>query len=235
MRVNGPWHLLLMAAAADAIAAGATLDQAIKQLPARDQLGALAYADYVRAADLGNGLIWYPLIGIGAALLSLAAVVAGLRSGPGSAGAVALSGLAIGTVGQIVVTARAAPTLLMLRHGGLDAEGATGVLDDFTALNGVRAGFLVGAVIASFCALATTTPRFHTDHLPMDLTRAADSRTLSGNVSLTLDPCPRRAASPLCCGPLLGQRLELGQAGRDPLPISVREADELQQAGVRGP
>lgn len=48
--------VLLVAVAVNGIVTGATLDQAIKQLPARHRIGPDAYASYVRAADLTNGL-----------------------------------------------------------------------------------------------------------------------------------------------------------------------------------
>jgi hypothetical protein len=49
--------VLLAATLNGAIACGATFDQTFKQLPARHRIGASAYTAYIRAADLGNGLI----------------------------------------------------------------------------------------------------------------------------------------------------------------------------------
>ena len=65
--------LLLAATAATGILAGASLDQSIKQLPARHRMGIAAFSVYSRAADLGNGIAWYAIIGIGAAALTIAA------------------------------------------------------------------------------------------------------------------------------------------------------------------
>lgn len=159
MQRKGSWYLPLAAAAANSIAAGATLDQAIKQLPARRDVGALAYVDYIRAADLGNGLIWYPLIGIGATSLSVAAVVVGLRAKPGRTGTLALVVLAVCTVGHIAVTSRAAPMLLLVGRREFDAGRVASILDEFAALNALRAGLMVGAVVAIFWVISTTPPR----------------------------------------------------------------------------
>jgi len=46
--------------------AGASLDQSIKQLPARHCLN-VAYSAYSQASDLGNGIVFYAVLGVGAA------------------------------------------------------------------------------------------------------------------------------------------------------------------------
>jgi len=46
-----------MAAGIDGLLAGASLDQSIKQLPARQRTGVRAFFAYSQAADLGNGII----------------------------------------------------------------------------------------------------------------------------------------------------------------------------------
>lgn len=51
-----------------ALLCGASLDQSIKQLPARKVIGAQAFSAYARAADLRNGVIWYAILGLGSAL-----------------------------------------------------------------------------------------------------------------------------------------------------------------------
>src|SRR6516165_10611199 len=45
--------------------------------PAWHALGALAWAQYSRLADLGSGLVAYPIEGIGSALLTTAAAASG--------------------------------------------------------------------------------------------------------------------------------------------------------------
>jgi hypothetical protein len=63
---------------ADGVLAGLSLDKVIVQLPARRRIGITAYAAYARAADMGNGIAFYAAVGVGGALLTIAAfVVAG--------------------------------------------------------------------------------------------------------------------------------------------------------------
>ena len=73
--------LALAATALDGVLCGASLDQSIKQLPARHHMGAVAFSTYSRAADLGNGIVWYATLGIGAALVTIAAAATGLIAG----------------------------------------------------------------------------------------------------------------------------------------------------------
>ena len=63
---------LILAIATTAVigpGAGMSLDQSIKQFPARRRIGVVAYSAYSRAGDQGNGLFLYPPIGIGASSL----------------------------------------------------------------------------------------------------------------------------------------------------------------------
>jgi hypothetical protein len=147
--------LLVAATVGNGIATGATLDQTFKQLPTRRHIGADAYATYARGADLGNGLIWYPIMGVTAAVLTVAAVVAGLLEAPSAVAAIALVTMGAGTVGFVAATSRAAPTLLTLRRGGTDPEA---VLNRFARLNALRAGALVLTLAATIWALVLTVP-----------------------------------------------------------------------------
>lgn len=70
--------LIVCAVALNGILVGASLDQSIKQLPARRQTSAVIYSAYSRASDLGNGIAWYVIIGIGSLLITIVtAIVAG--------------------------------------------------------------------------------------------------------------------------------------------------------------
>jgi hypothetical protein len=71
---------LLAAAGANGLLTGASLDQSIKQLPARHRIGVLAFARYSQTADLANGVAWYAVLGVGTALLALIAAGAGLAA-----------------------------------------------------------------------------------------------------------------------------------------------------------
>lgn len=67
--------LVMATAAFSGIAAGASLDVSIRQLPARHRIGVVAYSAYSQATDLGTARIWYPPLGIGTLLLALASAV----------------------------------------------------------------------------------------------------------------------------------------------------------------
>jgi hypothetical protein len=148
--------VLLAATLSSAIACGATFDQTFKQLPARHRIGASAYAAYVRAADLGNGLIWYPLLGIATTVLAIAAIVTGLLDHPTAARTAALAVMAAGTIVFTTATSRAAPTLLTLRRGEITEAAARTTLDRFSRFNAIRAAGIAVAVAGSVWALATT-------------------------------------------------------------------------------
>jgi len=56
--------LPLAAVVANGLLVGASLDQSIKQLPARHRIGPVAFAAYSQAADLRNGIPWYATLGL---------------------------------------------------------------------------------------------------------------------------------------------------------------------------
>lgn len=150
--MNTPLILTLAATGASGMLAGASLDQSIKQLPARRRIGAVAYAAYVRGADLANGVIWYATLGIGAALLSL---IAGLLTFRHSLAGVACIVLPIA---HSLVTSRAAPTLMRLRVAG-DEPQLSAILGRFERWQSLRAALQFANLLAllslSFELLAT--------------------------------------------------------------------------------
>jgi hypothetical protein len=91
MNVNRSTGLLIGATVANGIAVGVALEVAIKQLPARRRIGPAAYRDYACAADLGNGLTWYPVLEASTAVVSTGAVVTGLDHGGMTSSGVARS------------------------------------------------------------------------------------------------------------------------------------------------
>jgi hypothetical protein len=74
--MNGLIIPLVMATTAlSGIAAGASLDVSIRQLPARHRIGIMAYSAYSQATDLGTARIWYPPLGVGSLLFANASAV----------------------------------------------------------------------------------------------------------------------------------------------------------------
>src|SRR6266496_1832792 len=70
------WFVLLgIAVTVNGLLAGASLDQSIEQLPARHRIGMRAYRAYSQASHMANGRFWLIPLGIGGAVLTLAAAI----------------------------------------------------------------------------------------------------------------------------------------------------------------
>jgi hypothetical protein len=123
--------LILAATAADGLLAGASLDQSIKQLPARHKIGPMAYSEYSHASDLGPGILWYGILGLGAALLTIAAAVAAFVEGVSPASATLLYVAAGLAVLHSLVTTQAAPTNFSQRRVTKDEAALARVFDRF--------------------------------------------------------------------------------------------------------
>jgi hypothetical protein len=111
------------------VLAGLSLDKVIVQLPARHRMGAVAYAAYARAADLGNGVVFYAVTGIAAAVLTAAAFGLALARSTPETARVLLAVAAGLSVLHSAATGRAAP--LMFRIGS--AGDAKAVLEPLLA------------------------------------------------------------------------------------------------------
>jgi hypothetical protein len=150
--------LLLAAAGANGLLAGASLDQSIKQLPARHRIGVLAFSRYSQAADLANGVAWYAILGVGTAALTIVAVVAGLFDRPAPPLAIALWAAAGATVLHSVATARAAPTIFRQRALGEHEEALAALFDHFERWQTFRVVCQVVALVAVLAAAALVHP-----------------------------------------------------------------------------
>jgi hypothetical protein len=109
---------ILLAAAIfmSGILAGTIVDRALVGGPAWHALGAEAWAQFSRRADLGAGLIAYPVEAIGTTLLLIGALVSSRfdRSGRGRLMRPLLTAVVLSLLG-LVVTVKAAPIMLSLR------------------------------------------------------------------------------------------------------------------------
>jgi hypothetical protein len=152
---HAAFWLILAAAAATGLLAGASLDQSIKQLPARYRIGIEAYSAYSQAADLGNGIFFYGVLGVGAALLSIAAAIATYLAALPPAVCVPADLGALFAVLHSLTTARAAPTNFSQRRVQGDPAALSQVFNRFarwhtarTVLQLVNFGVLLWAVLA---------------------------------------------------------------------------------------
>ena len=147
--------LLVAATAADGILAGASLDQSIKQLPARHRMGMIAFSVYSRASDLGPGIIWYATLGIGAALLTVAAAIAALFQGTAPVHAWPISIAAGLAVLHSLTTSRAAPTNFKQRGVPNDEAALATIFKRFERWQTARVSLQALTFAAALWALAT--------------------------------------------------------------------------------
>lgn len=137
----------LAALVADGLLAGLSLDKVIVQLPARRRIGAVAYAAYARSADLGNGVAYYAVVGVGAAALTIAAFAA--AAARSSCGAVTglLGAAAALSVLHSLATGRAAPTMFKIGRAEDTPEALAALLDRFARWSAARAALQAATLI----------------------------------------------------------------------------------------
>ncbi len=146
--------LAMASVAANGILAGASLDQSIKQLPARHLIGLLAYSRYSQASDLGSGVVWYATLGVGAALLTLGAALAAFRQRVPAEVRTPLAISACLAILHSLATTQAAPTNFSQRKVVNDKAALAEVFDRFERWQTARATLQVLNLIAALWALA---------------------------------------------------------------------------------
>ena len=145
--------LIASASAINGWLSGLNMDTALVKLPARRRIGAVAYATFARGNDLGNGLVVYPLLGIGAALLTvLATAVAYIERSPMEV-LLLLSIASLLSLLHTFATTRAAPVMLSIKDAPDDQATLTAKLDRFARWHAVRATFQVLAFFVLLWAL----------------------------------------------------------------------------------
>lgn len=127
----------------------AALNRTLVEMPAWHHLGAEAWATFSRLADLGNGEILYPLIGIGgtAAILA-AAIVFRLSPKRPQSVAIPLYTAALMAVCGLLATTQAAPMMLSLHRIGNDPAALQQSFEGFYRWDSIRA--VIGAI--GYCA-----------------------------------------------------------------------------------
>ena len=70
--------LVVLALIPHLILAGGGIDRLLVQMPGRHRVGLVAFANWSRATDLCNELIFYPMLGISGPLFTLAALILAL-------------------------------------------------------------------------------------------------------------------------------------------------------------
>jgi hypothetical protein len=119
---------------------GGNVQRSLVDMPAWQRAGPVAWATFSRYADLGNGLIIFPIVGIGAVILMLVTALAYRldRTAPRAAGLPIYLGVLF-LLGGIVTTTQAAPLMLSLRSGTTDPIVLQRTFDGFLWWGTIRA------------------------------------------------------------------------------------------------
>ena len=157
MSIDLPLALVIAAVVLSAMAAAASLDQSIKQLPTRRHIGAVAYSAYSVVADVRNGLRWYVPLAIAWIPIMVGAAVTGWADHPSELRSLALAAMVVGVAAHILVTGVfAGPTLLSQRRVAGDESALDRVFDRFERWQALRAVIDVVTLAAAVSALVTT-------------------------------------------------------------------------------
>lgn len=149
--------LLAVTVVVHGLIAGVSFDVAVVKLPTRKRIGAVAYANFARGNDLGNGLVVYPAFGILAVLLVLGTTISTYFTNRSPAVMVPLLLACAGTVAHSVCTAKAAPIMLSLRRATDEETVLKAKLDRFAFWHGLRAVFQISTFLVLLWALVETT------------------------------------------------------------------------------
>jgi len=110
---------IVSATLANGLLAGGDVDRWLVGMPAWQPIGVVGWANYSRLADLGNGLVLYPILAIGGTLLSLAAAATLMHQAKHERFvAIPVYAAAALAVARLLMTFKAAPFMLSLRHIG---------------------------------------------------------------------------------------------------------------------
>ncbi len=142
----------IAATALTGLLCGASLDQSIKQLPARHYIGAKAFSTYAKAADLKNGIAWYAILGIGAALASLITAILAWKSHADQPLSLPLYLGGIFAVCHSICTSQAAPVYLSQKKVDTEAE-LEKLFNKFERIQTWRSVFVVLNLISNLWAL----------------------------------------------------------------------------------
>jgi hypothetical protein len=125
-------------------------------MPAWQPIGVVGWANYSRLADLGNGLVLYPILAIGGMLLSLAAAATLMRQAKHERFvAISVYAAAALAVAGLVMTFKAAPLMLSLRHiGNEEVALLEHAFNGFRLWGGVRTVLQTLAFVANLWSLA---------------------------------------------------------------------------------
>ena len=154
--VNMVFWLIVIAVIVHGLVAGISLDVATVKLPTRKRIGEIAYAQFARGNDMGNGIIVYPTIAILALILVAGATLAAYFSHEPAPVMLPLLAACGGTIAHFFCTAKAAPNMLSLKHAPDDQTFLAGKLNQFAKWHAFRTLFQFLTFVAVVWALVAT-------------------------------------------------------------------------------
>lgn len=154
MRTKALVWLILGASVMNGALAGGGINRALVHMPAWRHVGPVAWAHFSRFADLGlNAMILYPLEAVTGLVLSAATAILFYRTRGGArAAAIPIYAAAGFSAGGLLLTLKAAPILLSVRHLGEDSASLQRAFDGFEFWGDWRT---VSQVLAFFANLAS--------------------------------------------------------------------------------
>jgi hypothetical protein len=135
------------------ILCGASFDQSFKQLPARHRIGMITFSAYAKAADLKNGVLWYAIIGIGSALLTIITAIITLKNNLPENFRVPIYGAAFFAICHSVCTSQAAPTYFK-QKSTTDEKALAKIFRKFEIIQTIRSIFIALNFASLLCALS---------------------------------------------------------------------------------
>jgi hypothetical protein len=145
---------LLLMTFVHGLGAGICFDVATVKLPTRRRIGAIAYANFARGNDLGNGLKVYPFLVAGGGIVLIALTIMARLVGQPPAILHPLYAASLAGAGVLASTAKAAPIMWSLRKTSDEEPVLEQKLDRFAYWHGWRTAFQIAAFVALLWALA---------------------------------------------------------------------------------
>ncbi len=133
---------IIIATIIDGLFAGIAVQKVFVELPARRKIGAVAFAQYARASNMGNGLYIYPAFACGGFVLTCIVLFLANHAAYAT-GILFLIGLAAAfSVGVLVMTAFAAPLMHKISKIENKEELISPLLEKFVFYSYPRAVFI---------------------------------------------------------------------------------------------
>ncbi len=145
--------LTILATVINGFLAGGSLDVSLVKLPTRRRIGNIAYANFARGNDLGNGKIIYPVWAISAALLVFVTTIVAYVSKQPAEQLTPLTIASLTSILHFAMTFKAAPIMLGLKNTPNDEALLKSKLDQFERWHTIRMIFQVITALVMVWAL----------------------------------------------------------------------------------